>query len=93
MHPSGTSFDLKELGEIQIPDPIEKDIPSHVWEMVCNAPSLEEAPPEDVIALAEKRLQARANKQWGESDELRNQIASLGWMVQDAKDSYKLVKL
>src|SRR5215216_1361216 len=93
MHPAGSTFDLRELGEIQIPNPIEKNIPPHVWDMVCNAPPLEETPPEAVIKLAEKRLQARANKQWEESDQLRTEIASLGWMVQDAKDGYKLVKI
>ena len=61
--------------------------------MVCNAPPLEEVPSDDVIALAEKRLQARANKQWGESDRLRTEIAARGWLVQDAKDGYKLVKI
>jgi len=93
MHPSGASFDLKELGEFQIPDPIEKAIPPHVWDMVCNAPALEDVPPDEVIALAEKRQRARMNKQWGESDQLRTEIAALGWMVQDAKDGYKLAKL
>ncbi len=93
MHTSGTTFDLKKLGDIQIPNPIEKNIPAHVWDMVCNAPPLEELPPEEVIALAEKRLQARANKQWDQSDQLRTEIASLGWMVQDSKDGYKLVKI
>jgi hypothetical protein len=93
MHPSGASFDLKELGEFQIPDPIEKAIPPHVWDMVCNAPALEDVPPDEVIALAKKRQRARMNKQWGESDQLRTEIAALGWMVQDAKDGYKLAKL
>jgi hypothetical protein len=93
MHPAGTTFDLAELGDFQIPNPIEKDIPSQVWNMVCNPPPLEELPPDNVIALAEKRLQARANKQWPQSDQLRNEIASLGWMVQDSKDDYKLVKI
>lgn len=92
MHSAGTSFDLREMGELHIPTPIEKNIPPHVWDMVCNAPSLDEAPPEDVIALAEKRQQARVQKQWGESDALRNEIAALGWTVQDSKDGYKLVK-
>jgi hypothetical protein len=92
MHPAGTIFDLQEMGELQIPDPIEKNIPPAVWDMVCNAPPLEDAPPDDVIALAEKRLQARANKQWSESDQLRTEIYALGWTVQDSKDGYKLVK-
>ncbi|HSJ86927.1 MAG TPA: hypothetical protein VK909_06930 [Anaerolineales bacterium] len=93
MHPAGSTFDLRELGDVQIPNPIQKNIPAHVWEMVCNAPPLEEVPSDDVIALAEKRLQARANKQWAESDRLRTEIAARGWLVQDAKDGYKLVKI
>ena len=93
MHPAGTTFNLKELGDIQIPNPIEKNIPSHIWDMVCNAPSLEDSPSDEVVTLAEQRQQARASKQWAESDRLRTEIASLGWMVQDAKDGYKLVRL
>jgi cysteinyl-tRNA synthetase len=45
-----------------------------------------------VIALVEQRLLARANKNWAESDKLRDEIAALGWTVQDSKDGYKLVK-
>ena len=92
MHPSGTAFDLTELGDIHIPDPIERDIPAAVWDMVSNVSPLEGSAPDEVIALAEKRLQARANKQWNESDQLRNEIASLGWTVQDSKDGYKLIR-
>lgn len=93
MHPAGSVFDLTELGEVQFPNPIEKNIPARVWDMVCNAPPLEETPSEQVLALAEKRQQARGNKQWEESDRLRTEIASLGWMVQDSKEGYKLVKI
>jgi hypothetical protein len=93
MHPAGSKFDLKELGNFQIPHPIEKNIPAYVWDMVCNAPPLQDLAPEDVIALAEKRQQARTNKHWDESDRLRTEIASRGWMVQDSKDGYKLVKI
>lgn len=92
MHTSGTSFDLSKLGEIQLPSPVEKNIPPRVWDMVCNAPPLEDAPPDEIISLAEKRQQARVNKQWGESDQLRNEIAASGWTVQDSKDGYRLVK-
>ena len=93
MYPAGSKFKLSELGEVKIPDPIHKDIPKHVWDMVMNAPSLEEDKPSDeAIALAEERLTARANKNWAESDRLRDKISALGWTVQDAKDGYKLVK-
>ena len=93
MHPAGATFDLKELGDLQIPSPLEKNIPEHVWEMVCNPPPLDELPTDSVIALADKRLQARTNRQWEESDRLRTEIAAQGWMVQDSKEGYKLVRL
>jgi len=93
MYPSGSKFSLKELGEFRIPEPLEKDIPSHVWDMVCNAPPLEDSPSDEVITLAEKRLEARANKNWEESDQLRAEIAALGWLVQDSKEGYKLVRI
>ena len=93
MYPAGSKFKLSELGDVKIPSPLEKDIPPHVWEMVVNATRFEEDKPSDeLIALAEERLAARANKNWAESDRLRDRISALGWTVQDAKDSYKLVK-
>ena len=93
MHASGAKFPLSELGEFRIPDPLETDIPSDVWEMVLNAPDLEDdKPSKEVIALAEERVLARSNKNWTESDKLRDEITALGWTVQDSKDGYKLVK-
>jgi hypothetical protein len=93
MYPSGSKFSLSELGEFRIPDPIEKDIPAHVWDMCLNAPPLEEDyPSEEIIILVEKRAAARAEKNWAESDKLREEIAALGWTVQDSKEGYKLVK-
>ena len=93
MYPTGSKFKLSELGEVEIPNPLEKDIPPHVWEMVVNAATLgDENPSDEVTALAEERLTARVNKNWAESDRLRDKISALGWTVQDAKDGYKLVK-
>ncbi|MEW6086448.1 MAG: cysteinyl-tRNA synthetase [Chloroflexota bacterium] len=93
MYPAGSKFNLSELGVVKIPDPLEKDIPSHVWDMVVNAPPLDnDQPSQEVIALAEERLSARANKNWAESDRLREAIAAQGWTVQDSKEGYRLVK-
>lgn len=93
MYPTGSKFKLSELGEVEIPNPLEKDIPPHVWEMVVSAATLgDDNPSDEVTALAEERLAARANKNWAESDRLRDKISALGWTVQDAKDGYKLVK-
>lgn len=93
MYASGSKFPLGELGEFRVPDPIEKDIPANVWEMCLNPPPLEDNhPSEEVIMLVERRAAARAGKHWAESDRLRDEIAALGWTVQDSKDGYKLVK-
>jgi len=93
MHPSGMKFPISEIGAINTPDPIDKDIPANVWDMVVNAPPLDDDKPSDaVIALAEQRLNARANKNWAESDKLRDEISALGWIIQDGKDGYSLVR-
>ena len=93
MYPSGSKFPVSELGAIQIPSPLDENIPAAVWDMVLNAPPLEDnQPPHEVTALAEQRLTARANKNWAESDRLRDEIFSHGWTVQDGREGYKLVK-
>ncbi|MEP6669857.1 MAG: cysteine--tRNA ligase [Chthoniobacter sp.] len=46
--------------------------------------------PAEVLALVEERQQARASKEWKKSDELRDAILALGWMVKDTKDGPKL---
>ena len=46
--------------------------------------------PAAVGALVEQRQRARAEKQWAESDRLRDEIAALGWIVKDTKDGPKL---
>jgi len=93
IYPSGSKFELKEIADFEIPDPIESDIPAHVWDMVVNAPALEDdKPSNEVVSLAEKRLRARAEKNWAESDKLRVEISTLGWTVQDSKEGYTLVR-
>jgi hypothetical protein len=93
IYPSGSKFELSELGDFRIPDPPESGIPAHVWDMVINAPPLEDdKPSSEVVALAEKRQTARDEKNWEASDRLRDEIADLGWTVQDGKDGYTLVR-
>ncbi|MEI9896629.1 MAG: DALR domain-containing protein [Chthoniobacter sp.] len=46
--------------------------------------------PAEVLALVEQRQQARAAKDWKKSDELRDSILALGWVVKDTKDGPKL---
>jgi cysteinyl-tRNA synthetase len=48
------------------------------------------AVPAEVQALVEQRLQVRTAKEWKKSDELRDAILALGWVVKDTKDGPKL---
>lgn len=46
--------------------------------------------PDEVTELAELRVQARAEKDFARSDELRDAIADLGWLIKDSADGYVL---
>lgn len=45
---------------------------------------------ENVRALAEARKTARQNKNWAESDRLRDEIAALGYAVKDTANGYEI---
>lgn len=48
--------------------------------------------PQEVAQLAEARTQARLAKEWRKSDELRDQIAALGWEVRDTKEGQQVTR-
>ena len=48
--------------------------------------------PQEIIKLLEKRKQARQNKEWAESDRLRDEIASKGYIIKDTKDGVEITK-
>jgi hypothetical protein len=50
-----------------------------------------DAPP-DVVALAERRAEARAAKDYAASDALRDEIAAHGWLVKDTADGWSLTE-
>jgi len=64
------------------------------WERVNSVLDLEtEAEvvvPVEVAQVAKDRENARREKNWKRSDELRDQILALGWEVRDTKDGQKL---
>ena len=47
--------------------------------------------PKEVIDLAEQRIQARANKDFALSDQLRDKISDLGYVIKDNPSGYELV--
>ncbi|GMH68603.1 hypothetical protein TrST_g11996 [Triparma strigata] len=48
---------------------------------------------EDVWNLVEARKAAKADKDWGEADRLRDEIKTMGWVVVDGKDGAQLEKV
>jgi len=54
---------------------------------------VEEKIPEEIVQLAQQRQQARENKNWAESDRLRELIKSQGYLVEDLANSCKIRKI
>ncbi len=48
--------------------------------------------PEAIQALLTQRAEARAAKNWAESDRLRDEIAAQGWLVKDSKEGQTCTK-
>jgi cyanophycinase-like exopeptidase len=96
IHPSGSVFPLSEIGPLLDPLSPSEGISAEAWEMASNAVETESAsadkPPAAVVALAEARQAARERKDWAASDDLRRQIADLGWSLQDTPQGWKLVR-
>jgi len=51
-----------------------------------------ETAPAEIQELAEKRADAKQNRDFATADELRNQIDAAGWIVTDIPGGFKLVK-
>lgn len=49
-----------------------------------------DAPPPDVVALADRRAAARSDRDFAESDRLRDELLESGWVVRDGPDGYAL---
>ena len=52
----------------------------------------EDEAPAELVALAERRRDARAAGEYAESDRLRDQIAAAGWQVRDTAGGYELYR-
>jgi len=70
---------------------------SSLWKELDAVLGILEAPEEAVSAevteLLEARAVARAEKNWAESDRIRDALANLGWMVKDTPEGPKLRKI
>ena len=50
----------------------------------------QESAPAEALSLLELRQQARQTKNWAEADRVRNELATLGWIIQDTPQGPKL---
>lgn len=48
--------------------------------------------PEEIIKIAKEREEARKNKDWAKSDELRDLISKKGFLIKDSQNGYKIEK-
>lgn len=60
-----------------------------IWLFSSETPHSQDIP-DEVIALAEQRKAAKAEKNYALADELRTQITQVGWAIKDTKDGYEL---
>jgi len=52
----------------------------------------EDDPPAELVALAERRIDARTARDFDEGDRLRDEIRAAGWDVRDEADGFRLVR-
>lgn len=71
----GLHLMLQALG-IELPEPPEEE--------VVEVPS-------EILMLAAERWAAREAKEWGKSDELRDQLKQKGWIVKDGQGGYEVL--
>lgn len=62
------------------------------FDKVQAAPQTTHDAPQEIIDLANLRKQARKDKNWAESDRLRDEIASKGYRIKDIADGFELEK-
>jgi len=58
-------------------------------ELFCSEKIKPQAPA-NIVALAQKRWEAKQAKDWAQADVLRTDILAAGWLVKDQKDGFEL---
>jgi cysteinyl-tRNA synthetase len=48
--------------------------------------------PNGIKMLADERMKVRTSQDWAKSDELRDKMKAMGWIVKDVKEGYELEK-
>lgn len=97
---TGESFPLAEMGAWRVPA-LGEGIDPDVWQQALTAEEEKvreretavstPTPTDEAIDLMHQRTAARAAKDWATADKLRDQLAEMGWQVQDTAEGPELV--
>jgi hypothetical protein len=90
VHQEGSVFPMSELGPFHAYYP-EGYLPASIWQKAIQARFRKESgtidlPSKDVLLLIQARQNARQMRNWAVADELRLQIAKLGWEIMDTDE-------
>jgi cyanophycinase-like exopeptidase len=85
---SGASFPFSTLGPYHTP----AEGPLHGVAVGAEErdPTMETEPTAEVLALIQRREEARRARNWAEADRLRGEIAAQGFEVKDTRDGFQL---
>lgn len=102
IYPAHHEFSLEQFGEFHWPEP-DEGLPEQVWEQVLQAELQKEhhaqvgfepsGPTSEVLDLVDQRQAARIGKEWQKADQIREQIAKLGWQVVDTPEGPRVEKI
>ncbi len=91
-----SSFPIQEFGNFHHLANKKEGIKLENWQQALEISStykeeeIESQPPDEVVDALEQRRQARLEKNWKRSDQLRDRISDLGWRVIDTSEGQKL---
>lgn len=87
---------VQELLKSDLPDPVKlatvRDFDAAVLGLDLDRPEAEIAVPDEVAGLVAQRNKARMEKNWALSDELRDRLVDMGWIVKDTAEGTELTK-
>ncbi len=78
----GETFPLDLLGEVRLPA-LDEGLPPEVVAEVLAAEAAEEQVPPEVMARVEEREAARQARDWARADAIRQELAHMGYIVED----------
>ncbi|MER2056511.1 MAG: cysteine--tRNA ligase [Clostridia bacterium] len=95
----GAIFELVKDANVSVHEGVSREAAKAALkslEAICDVLGLlskkEDELPEEIAALVRERAEARKNKDWARSDELRNRIVSAGYILEDTKQGQKVRK-